>query len=93
MPARVMTEVFRTAKDGFASADGEKATDRIIFRVTDIKVPTYDAASATVQSIRDQLKNSYNDELMTQYVTRLEADLGTSINQSALAQATGRAPQ
>jgi hypothetical protein len=30
---------------------------------------------------------------MTQYVTRLEADLGTSINQSALAQATGRAPQ
>jgi peptidyl-prolyl cis-trans isomerase D len=91
MPERVITEVFRTAKDGFASADGEKATDRIIFRVADIKVPTYDASSATVQSIRNQLKNSYNDELMTQYVTRLEADLGTSINQSALAQATGRA--
>jgi peptidyl-prolyl cis-trans isomerase D len=93
MPARVVTEVFRTAKDGFASADGEKATDRIIFRVTDIKVPTFDAASATVQSIRNQLKTSYNDELMTQYVTRLEADLGTSVNQSALAQATGRASQ
>jgi peptidyl-prolyl cis-trans isomerase D len=93
MPARVVTEVFRTAKDGFASADGEKATDRIIFRVTDIKVPTFDAASATVQSIRNQLKTSYNDELLTQYVTKLETELGTSVNQSALAQATGRASQ
>jgi peptidyl-prolyl cis-trans isomerase D len=93
MPARVITEVFRTAKDGFASADGEKATDRIIFRVTDIKLPTFDAASATVQGIRNQLKSSYNDELMTQYVTRLETDLGTSVNQSAIAQATGRTSQ
>ena len=93
MPARVITEVFRTAKDGLASADGEKATDRIIFRVTDIKVPTFDAASETVTSIRNQLKSSYNDELMTQYITRLESDLGTSVNQSGLAQATGRASQ
>jgi len=72
---------------------GEKATDRIIFRVTDIKVPTFDAASETVTSIRNQLKSSYNDELMTQYITRLESDLGTSVNQSGLAQATGRASQ
>jgi peptidyl-prolyl cis-trans isomerase D len=58
--------------------------------VTDIKVPTFDPSSETAKSIGDQLKNSYNDELFGQYVTRLESDLGTSINQAGVNQAIGR---
>jgi peptidyl-prolyl cis-trans isomerase D len=56
-------------------------------------VPTFDANSATVKRLLDQLKGAYNEELLTQYVTRLESDLGTDINQSALAQAVGRASE
>jgi peptidyl-prolyl cis-trans isomerase D len=93
LPARVITEIFRTAKDSFGSAEGQNATDRVVFRVTDIKVPTFDANSATVKRLLDQLKGAYNEELLTQYVTRLESDLGTDINQSALAQAVGRASE
>jgi peptidyl-prolyl cis-trans isomerase D len=91
VPAGVLTQVFRTAKDGYGNAQGKSASERYIFRVTDIKVPTFDAASAAVKTIGTQLKNSYVDELLTQYVTRLETDLGTDINQAGLAQAVGTA--
>jgi peptidyl-prolyl cis-trans isomerase D len=90
LPARVIAEVFRTARDAVGSAEGQNATERMIFRVTDIKVPTFDASSATVKSLTDQLKGAYNEELLSQYVTRLENDLGTNINQAAVAQAVGR---
>jgi hypothetical protein len=36
------------------------------------------------------LKNSYSDELMTQYVRRLETELGSSINEAGVSQAIGR---
>jgi peptidyl-prolyl cis-trans isomerase D len=91
VPARVITEVFRTARDSIGSAEGQNSADRVIFRVTDIKVPTFDANSANVKRLIDQLKGAYNDELLSQYLTRLESDFGTDINQAALAQAVGRA--
>jgi peptidyl-prolyl cis-trans isomerase D len=91
LPPRVISEIFRTAKDAVGSAEGQNATDRVIFRVTDIKVPTFDASSAAAKAISDQLKGAYNQELISQYVTRLENDLGTTINQAAVAQAVGRA--
>ncbi len=90
LPPRVLTEVFRINKDAIGSAEGQNATERYIFRVTDIKVPSFDAASAAAKPIFDQLKTSYIDELLTQYVTRLETDLGTDINQAAIGQAVGR---
>jgi hypothetical protein len=36
------------------------------------------------------LRTSYGDELLSQYVVRLETDLDTNINQQALSQAVGR---
>ena len=93
LPARVITEVFRTAKDALGSAEGQNFAERVIFRVTDIKVPTFDANSADVKKLIDQLKTAYNDELVNQYVTRLEKDIGYTINQAALAQAVGRTSQ
>jgi peptidyl-prolyl cis-trans isomerase D len=92
LPPRVITEVFRTAKDQVGSAEGQNATDRVIFRVADIKIPTFDANSADAKRLIDQLKDAYNDDLLSQYVARLEADIGTDVNQNAIAQAVGRAP-
>jgi peptidyl-prolyl cis-trans isomerase D len=92
LPPRVITEVFRTAKDQVGSAEGQNATDRVIFRVADIKIPTFDANSAGAKRLIDQLKDAYNDDLLSQYVARLESDIGTDVNQNAIAQAVGRAP-
>jgi peptidyl-prolyl cis-trans isomerase D len=65
----------------------------VIFRVTDIKVPPFEPDSPTTAKTIDQLKEAYNNDILSQYVTRLESDLGTDINQKALAQAVGRAAE
>jgi peptidyl-prolyl cis-trans isomerase D len=93
LPARAIAQIFRTPKDGVGSSDGQSPTERIIFRVTDIKDPPFDATSDAAKGIIDQLRKTYNDELLSEYVARLETEIGTSINQSALDQAVGRAAQ
>jgi peptidyl-prolyl cis-trans isomerase D len=90
MPPRVVTEVFRLAKDQVGSAEGQKADERVIFRVTDIKMPPFEPNAATTAKTIDQLKETYNQDILSQYVTRLENDVGTDVNQKALAQAVGR---
>jgi peptidyl-prolyl cis-trans isomerase D len=92
MPPRVVTEVFRLAREQVGSAEGQNPTERMIFRVTDIKVPPFEADSSTTSKIVDQLKGAYSEDMLAQYVTRLENDIGTDINRNAVAQAVGRAP-
>jgi peptidyl-prolyl cis-trans isomerase D len=91
MPPRVNAEVFRLAKDQIGSAEGATPTERIVFRITDIKVPEFDANSAATAKMLDQLKEPFNADIMSQYVVQLESDVGTDVNQNALAQAVGRA--
>jgi len=85
----VVTAVFRTAKDAFGSAEGDQPTDWIVFRVTDITTPKFDAASADAKRIEDVLKRQESEEIFEQYITWLRNDLGTSVNQAALTQALG----
>ncbi|MGO9397453.1 MAG: SurA N-terminal domain-containing protein [Xanthobacteraceae bacterium] len=85
----VVTAVFRTAKDAFGSAEGDQPTDWIVFRVTDITTPKFDAASADAKRIEDVLKRQESEEIFEQYMTWLRNDLGTSVNQAALTQALG----
>jgi peptidyl-prolyl cis-trans isomerase D len=91
MPA-LAEGLFRTAKDSVGIAQGQNGIDRIIFRVSDIKVPTFDANSATVRMLIDQVKDTYHGDLAKQYARRLENDIGTEINWNAFAQVVGRAP-
>jgi peptidyl-prolyl cis-trans isomerase D len=93
MPPHVMTEAFRLAKGQAGSAEGQNPAERVIFRVTDIKVPPFEPDSLTTAKTIDQLKDAYNNDILSQYVTRLESDVGTDINQKALAQAVGRAAE
>ena len=82
--------MFHTAKDAFASAEGDKPTQWIVFRVTDVKTPALDAEFARRQEDRPNIARArLGDDLFGQYVAWLEDDLGTSINQSVLAQALG----
>ena len=43
----------RPPKDAAGSADGKDAAERVVFRVTDITVPTFDAASTEGKRIED----------------------------------------
>ena len=43
----------------------------------------------TLRSLKDALSKQLTDEQGTQYVTKLEKDIGTTINEAAFAQVTG----
>ena len=87
--AKVIEAVFRTAKDGVASAEGDQPIQWFVFRVTDVKTPSFNAGSPDDKRIQQTLQRQLSDDLFGQYVAWLEDNLGTKINQSVLAQAVG----
>jgi peptidyl-prolyl cis-trans isomerase D len=86
---RVVAAVFQTAKDAFGSAQGDTPSDWVVFRVTGVGTPALDANSPEFKRIGETVKNQEGKEIYEQYVARLEQELGTSVNQAALAQALG----
>jgi peptidyl-prolyl cis-trans isomerase D len=93
VPVKVVDVVFRTPKGEPGTAEGEKSTERFIFRVTDVVDPTLDASSPQSKAINDTLQNSYVDDIVNEFVGRLENDFGVNVNPAALNQATGGGAQ
>lgn len=89
VPANIVAAAFRTAKDGVGQVPVTGGTEVIVYRVTDIVEPTVDTASDAVKKLKDGIDRSLTDEQVASYVNKLEADIGTSINQAAFAQVTG----
>jgi peptidyl-prolyl cis-trans isomerase D len=89
VPASAVTAAFRTAKDGVGQTAGAGGNEWIVFRVTDVSVPPVDLASDDIKKLKETLQRGLTDEQVAQYVTRLESDIGTTINQAAFAQVTG----
>jgi peptidyl-prolyl cis-trans isomerase D len=84
MPPSVIEAVFASAKGDPGSAEGKEATERIVFRLTDISVPGFDAASSDGKRIEDTTRRSLSEDLLAQYVGRLQTELGATINTEAL---------
>ena len=61
--------------------------------MTQITDPALDANAVTVQQVKSLLQNSYSDDLVGEYLARLESDYKVSINQSALNQVVGGATE
>ncbi|WP_168212910.1 MULTISPECIES: peptidylprolyl isomerase [unclassified Bradyrhizobium] len=89
VPSSVVTAAFRTPKDGVGQTPDAGGSAWIVFRVTDVSVPQIDAASDEMKKLKDTLQRGLTDEQVAQYVTKIESEIGTSINQAAFAQVTG----
>ena len=89
VPSAAITAAFRTAKDGVGQTPGAGGSEWIVFRVTDVTVPPVDAASDEMKKLKDTLQRGLTDEQVAQYVTKIESEIGTTINQAAFAQVTG----
>ena len=89
LPAGAIAAAFRTAKDAAGQTAGAGGSEWIVFRVTDISLPPVDLASEDIKKMKETLQRGLTDEQVAQYVTKLESDIGTSINQAAFAQVTG----
>jgi peptidyl-prolyl cis-trans isomerase D len=89
LPAAVITAAFRTAKEGVGQAPDAGANAWILFRVTDVTVPAVDLASDDMKKLKENIQRGLTDEQIAQYITKVESEIGTYVNQAAFAQVTG----
>ncbi|WGS30887.1 SurA N-terminal domain-containing protein [Bradyrhizobium sp. ISRA464] len=89
VPAAVVTAAFRTAKDGDGQTPTAGGSQWIVFRVTNVTDPPVDFASDAVKQLTEAVRRSMSDEQVAQYVTKIESNIGMSINEAAFAQVTG----
>jgi peptidyl-prolyl cis-trans isomerase D len=89
VPASAVAAAFRTAKDAAGQTPDAATNGLIVFRVTDITVPPVDLASDDMKKLKDNIQRAQTDEQIAQYITKLESEIGTSVNEAALAQITG----
>ncbi len=81
--------VFVASKGDAGQADGAQSGQRVVYVVTDIVEPKVDFASAQTKELRDNIQRTAADEQVNQFVQRLEQELGSQVNATAVAQATG----
>ncbi len=79
-------KLFATPKDTAAITEGEQLGDQVVFRVTDIIVPKTDMNSDEVKNIAQNLNRSLTEDVFTQYITRIESEIGVTINRNAVSQ-------
>jgi peptidyl-prolyl cis-trans isomerase D len=89
VPSSVITAAFRTPKDGVGQTPDAGGSAWIVFRVTDVSVPQVEAASDEMKKLKETLQRGLTDEQTAQYITKIESEIGTTINQAAFAQVTG----
>jgi len=90
---RVIEGVFQVAKDEAGTAEGTNPGEWVVFRVTDISVPDFDPNSTEGKRIVDAAKRTLGEDIIAQYVQRLQTDLGATINQTALQQVVSGSTQ
>ncbi len=86
LSAAAVDAVFRTAKDGVGKAEAGQPGEQIVFRVTGITVPTLDANSEDAKRLTEMLNRGLSEDMFSEYVARLQDEVGVTINQSALNQ-------
>jgi peptidyl-prolyl cis-trans isomerase D len=89
LSASAVNAVFQTAKDGAGKGDAAQPLERVVFRVTDIILPTLDMQSKESKQLAETLNRAVAEDIAGEYISRLEKDVGVTINQSALNQVIG----
>jgi peptidyl-prolyl cis-trans isomerase D len=86
LSAGAVDKLFLTPKDGSASAEAEQPGEQVVFRVTDIMVPQTDMSSEDAKAIAQTLNRSLAEDVFSQYITKVESEIGVTINRNAVSQ-------
>ena len=89
LSAAAVTEIFKSAQDAVGSVEGASPTERIVFRVNEIKVPPLDAEAADVKRIDEALRSRATEDLIAQYLAKVQSEVGVTVNTNALNQVSG----
>ncbi|MGI8568303.1 MAG: SurA N-terminal domain-containing protein [Methylocella sp.] len=71
-----------------ASEDG----GRILFQVIDSATPAFDPEAAELTNIIGDVKRGFDEDVVAQYLAKLESDIGVKLNTKVLSAATGVSP-
>ena len=82
LPPATVGLIFATPLKGYGSAVAANGTDRIVFHVEDNVIPELDLKSPEAIATAKQISADIGQDLMTEYVGKVQADIGVSINQT-----------
>jgi peptidyl-prolyl cis-trans isomerase D len=86
LSASVTDKVFATPKDAVASAEAEQPGEEVVFRVTDVVLPKTDMTADAAKTMAQELNSRLADDLFSQYVAKVESEIGVTINRNAISQ-------
>ncbi len=91
LPSAEATAFFEhpVGKAGSVSAQGR---GRIVFKVDAARVPPADPNNPEFKKLIDQVKNGFEEDVTQMYLGKVQAEVGVTINQKALATALGNEP-
>ena len=91
LPSAEATALFEhpVGKAGSVSAQGR---GRIVFKVEAARVPPADPNNPEFKKLIDQVKNGFEEDVTQMYLGKVQAEVGVTINQKALATALGDEP-
>ncbi|MDI1347165.1 MAG: SurA N-terminal domain-containing protein [Pseudolabrys sp.] len=89
LPVKVTEAAFKIPKGSPGSVEGDSAASRYVFVVTAVTDPAFDANTPEAKQLAASLQNSFADDIVGQYIAKIEADIGVTLNQAALNQVVG----
>lgn len=89
LPRTIGTIVFGTAVGKTGTAALANEAGRVIFQVREATVPPFIRTTQEADNFAKRLSASFADDVLAQYVARLQTDLGLTISEQAFRNATG----
>jgi peptidyl-prolyl cis-trans isomerase D len=91
LPLIAVNAIFKVNVNRAGEVTGEDG-GRILFQVTGSTVPPFDPDAPELANIKEQTKSALDEDLIAQYLAKLESDLGIKLNAKAFAAVTGALP-
>ncbi len=87
----VVAQIFAVNAGKAGSVAVGDGGSRILFKVESATLPPIAAGSPEASQVDNQLRTALNNDLLTEYVAKLQGELGVTVNQQALRNALGTA--
>ncbi len=91
LPPAAAVRAFTIGTGAVASASA--GADRVVFKVLDSATPPFDGESALIKAIAPRLREAITEDMLQQFITKTQADLGVRINESAVRMVVGGGEQ
>lgn len=86
-----ITKIFLTDLDAIDHSTANKSAAQVIFKVSDIITPPFDATTVDAKALSQHISTSLGSGLMSQYETALKAKAGVTINERIWSEISGGA--